>query len=180
MTYIFHAQTRRQDSSIGFGAPVRANMRSGGITNSVVASSLLESVSTIYIRLHVFGEKCDCDSWCLLVICLFKMLQYHNSVQVESGDLIAYGLIPEFIGRFPILVSLSALNEDQLVQVMFWYCMQKASTSKHLILIFLGLLFAIVIVIKCLPWYWFSLETGRIWFGLILELRTTFHQPSLH
>lgn len=37
--------------------------------------------------------------------------------QVESGDLIAYGLIPEFIGRFPILVSLTALNEDQLVQV---------------------------------------------------------------
>ncbi|XP_077224353.1 CLP protease regulatory subunit CLPX1, mitochondrial-like [Tasmannia lanceolata] len=71
---------RRQDSSIGFGAPVRANMRTGGLTNAVVTSSLLESV--------------------------------------ESGDLIAYGLIPEFIGRFPILVSLSALNEDQLVQVL--------------------------------------------------------------
>lgn len=38
-------------------------------------------------------------------------------IQVESSDLIAYGLIPEFIGRFPILVSLSALTEDQLVQV---------------------------------------------------------------
>jgi ATP-dependent protease Clp ATPase subunit len=37
--------------------------------------------------------------------------------QVESSDLIAYGLIPEFIGRFPVLVSLAALNEDQLVQV---------------------------------------------------------------
>ncbi|XP_058108064.1 CLP protease regulatory subunit CLPX1, mitochondrial-like isoform X4 [Magnolia sinica] len=71
---------RRQDSSIGFGAPVRANMRAGGLTNAAVTSSLLESL--------------------------------------ESGDLIAYGLIPEFIGRFPILVSLSALNEDQLVQVM--------------------------------------------------------------
>ncbi|XP_030955524.1 CLP protease regulatory subunit CLPX2, mitochondrial-like isoform X3 [Quercus lobata] len=71
---------RRQDSSIGFGAPVRANMRTGGSTNAVVTSSLLESV--------------------------------------ESGDLIAYGLIPEFVGRFPILVSLSALNEDQLVQVL--------------------------------------------------------------
>ncbi|XP_073114137.1 LOW QUALITY PROTEIN: CLP protease regulatory subunit CLPX1, mitochondrial [Elaeis guineensis] len=71
---------RRHDSSIGFGAPVRANMRTGWLTNAVVASSLLESV--------------------------------------ESSDLIAYGLIPEFIGRFPILVSLSALNEDQLVQVL--------------------------------------------------------------
>ncbi|XP_010682114.2 CLP protease regulatory subunit CLPX1, mitochondrial isoform X1 [Beta vulgaris subsp. vulgaris] len=71
---------RRHDSSIGFGAPVRANMRSGGMTNAVVASSLLETV--------------------------------------ESSDLIAYGLIPEFVGRFPVLVSLSALNEDQLVQVL--------------------------------------------------------------
>ncbi|KAK4375328.1 hypothetical protein RND71_006005 [Anisodus tanguticus] len=69
---------RRQDSSIGFGAPVRANMRTGGITNATITSSLLESA--------------------------------------ESSDFISYGLIPEFIGRFPILVSLSALTEDQLVQ----------------------------------------------------------------
>ncbi|XP_043807218.1 CLP protease regulatory subunit CLPX1, mitochondrial isoform X2 [Manihot esculenta] len=70
---------RRQDSSIGFGAPIRANMRASGITNAAVTSSLLESA--------------------------------------ESTDLVAYGLIPEFISRFPILVSLSALTEDQLVQV---------------------------------------------------------------
>lgn len=37
---------------------------------------------------------------------------------MESSDLIAYGLIPEFIGRFPILVSLSALTEEQLMQVL--------------------------------------------------------------
>ncbi|WCJ18578.1 ATP-dependent Clp protease ATP-binding subunit ClpX [Euphorbia peplus] len=71
---------RRQDSSIGFGAPVRANMRTGRMTDAIITSSLLESV--------------------------------------ESGDLVAYGLIPEFVGRFPVLVSLSALNEDQLVQVL--------------------------------------------------------------
>ncbi|PON60541.1 Clp protease, ATP-binding subunit ClpX [Parasponia andersonii] len=70
---------RRQDSSIGFGAPVRANMRTTGVTSAAITSTLLESV--------------------------------------ESADLIAYGLIPEFIGRFPILVSLSALTEDQLVQL---------------------------------------------------------------
>ncbi|MBA0681025.1 hypothetical protein Goari_012687, partial [Gossypium aridum] len=71
---------RQQDSSIGFGAPVRANMRTSWVTNAAVTSSLLESV--------------------------------------ESSDLIAYGLIPEFIGRFPILVTLSALTEEQLVQVL--------------------------------------------------------------
>ncbi|XP_010482282.1 PREDICTED: CLP protease regulatory subunit CLPX2, mitochondrial-like isoform X2 [Camelina sativa] len=37
---------------------------------------------------------------------------------LQSEDLVAYGLIPEFVGRLPILVSLSALNEDQLVQVL--------------------------------------------------------------
>ncbi|PAN27200.2 hypothetical protein PAHAL_5G064500 [Panicum hallii] len=71
---------RRQDSSIGFGAPIRTNMRSSGASSPMVTSSLLESV--------------------------------------ESGDLVRYGLIPEFIGRLPILVSLAALNEGQLVQVL--------------------------------------------------------------
>ncbi|KAH7278770.1 hypothetical protein KP509_38G055400 [Ceratopteris richardii] len=71
---------RRQASSIGFGAPVRANIRTHGLTDAMITSSLLESV--------------------------------------ESSDLISYGLIPEFIGRFPVLVSLAALNEDQLVQVL--------------------------------------------------------------
>ncbi|KAI5405575.1 CLP protease regulatory subunit clpx1 [Lathyrus oleraceus] len=71
---------RRQDSSIGFGAPVRTKMKAGSITEAAVASSLLGTV--------------------------------------ESSDLIAYGLIPEFVGRFPILVSLSALTENQLIQVL--------------------------------------------------------------
>ena len=44
--------TRRQDSSIGFGAPVRANMRTGGLTNAVVTSSLLESVSMMNFQIY--------------------------------------------------------------------------------------------------------------------------------
>lgn len=71
---------RLKDSSIGFGVPVRENMRACGFTDSAVTSSLLENV--------------------------------------ECGDLIAHGLIPEFVGRFPILAGLSALNEDQLFQVL--------------------------------------------------------------
>ena len=38
--------------------------------------------------------------------------------QLDSTDLIDFGLIPEFVGRFPIHVVLQALTEDQLVQVM--------------------------------------------------------------
>ncbi len=33
-------------------------------------------------------------------------------------DLIKYGLIPEFIGRIPVVTSLSALNEEDLLQVL--------------------------------------------------------------
>ncbi|XP_051208520.1 CLP protease regulatory subunit CLPX1, mitochondrial isoform X2 [Lolium perenne] len=36
---------------------------------------------------------------------------------IENDDLIAYGLTPEFIGRLPIIVGLTHLTEDQLVQV---------------------------------------------------------------
>lgn len=42
-----------------------------------------------------------------------KLLQ-----KVESSDLIAHGLIPEFVGRFPVLVSLEALTEDELCRVL--------------------------------------------------------------
>lgn len=51
--------------------------------------------------------------------CLIKraLIIIVNWLQLQSEDLVAYGLIPEFVGRLPILVSLSALNEDQLVQV---------------------------------------------------------------
>ncbi|RRT39600.1 hypothetical protein B296_00023040 [Ensete ventricosum] len=61
-----------------FGAPVRANMRSGGLTNALATSSLLESVSS------------------------------NNNFNLQE----------KFVGRFPILVSLSSLSEDQLVQVL--------------------------------------------------------------
>lgn len=53
--------------------------------------------------------------------------------QVESSDLIAYGLIPEFVGRFPILVNLSALTEDQLVQVNYFFLLYPTCASNSVI-----------------------------------------------
>eukprot|EP00891_Asterochloris_glomerata_P007459 jgi/Astpho2/7459/Aster-02038 len=38
--------------------------------------------------------------------------------QVEQTDLINYGLIPEFVGRFPIITALSALSRSELRAVM--------------------------------------------------------------
>lgn len=39
-------------------------------------------------------------------------------MEVESLDLVRYGLIPEFVGRFPITVPLKSLGQDELVQVL--------------------------------------------------------------
>lgn len=38
--------------------------------------------------------------------------------QVEPEDLIKYGLIPEFIGRLPVLTMLDELDEAQLIQIL--------------------------------------------------------------
>lgn len=38
--------------------------------------------------------------------------------RVEPEDLIKYGLIPEFIGRLPVVATLEELDEDALVQIL--------------------------------------------------------------
>ena len=38
--------------------------------------------------------------------------------RVESRDLMSYGMIPEFVGRFPVTVSLMSLNRDSLVDIL--------------------------------------------------------------
>lgn len=37
---------------------------------------------------------------------------------VETEDLIKYGMIPEFVGRLPVVVTLNELKQDQLVEVL--------------------------------------------------------------
>ena len=38
--------------------------------------------------------------------------------QLEPEDLIKYGLIPEFIGRMPIIATLNELDENSLVKIL--------------------------------------------------------------
>ncbi|WP_044470144.1 ATP-dependent protease ATP-binding subunit ClpX [Mannheimia massilioguelmaensis] len=38
--------------------------------------------------------------------------------QIETEDLIKYGLIPEFIGRLPVVAPLSELDENALIQIL--------------------------------------------------------------
>lgn len=37
---------------------------------------------------------------------------------IQVGDLMRYGFLPEFIGRFPVLAKLHALSEAEMVHVM--------------------------------------------------------------
>ena len=37
---------------------------------------------------------------------------------MESLDLVKFGLIPEFVGRFPVTVPLRSLGRDELVRVL--------------------------------------------------------------
>ena len=37
---------------------------------------------------------------------------------VEPGDLIKYGLIPEFVGRLPVLATLEELDKDALIRIL--------------------------------------------------------------
>jgi ATP-dependent Clp protease ATP-binding subunit ClpX len=38
--------------------------------------------------------------------------------QIMPGDLLKYGLIPEFVGRLPVIVTLNALDEEALVTIL--------------------------------------------------------------
>ena len=38
--------------------------------------------------------------------------------ECEARDLIEFGMIPEFVGRLPVLVSFESLNADMLVQIL--------------------------------------------------------------
>ncbi|HIA08677.1 MAG TPA: ATP-dependent Clp protease ATP-binding subunit ClpX [Chromatiaceae bacterium] len=39
-------------------------------------------------------------------------------IEVEPEDLVRYGLIPEFVGRLPVLATLEELDEDALIQIL--------------------------------------------------------------
>src|SRR5881296_3445542 len=39
-------------------------------------------------------------------------------IYLISDDLLKYGLIPEFVGRLPVAVSLDSLNKDALIRIL--------------------------------------------------------------
>jgi ATP-dependent Clp protease ATP-binding subunit ClpX len=39
-------------------------------------------------------------------------------LQGEARDLIEFGMIPEFVGRFPVVVPFHSLNEEMLMKIL--------------------------------------------------------------
>ncbi|KAJ2844146.1 ATP-binding protein [Coemansia brasiliensis] len=83
---------RISKASIGFGNPVR---RAGDTTTPI-------DMQAIGVGPVSFDEAP-----------VFNPLEY-----VEPGDLVKFGLIPEFIGRLPVVTSVGALTRDALVRVL--------------------------------------------------------------
>jgi ATP-dependent Clp protease ATP-binding subunit ClpX len=48
----------------------------------------------------------------------FQKKEIVNDLTILPADLIKFGLIPEFIGRFPVITQLASLTEDDLVRIM--------------------------------------------------------------
>lgn len=38
--------------------------------------------------------------------------------KIEAQDLIEFGMIPEFVGRLPVLVSINSLSEESLIRIL--------------------------------------------------------------
>ncbi len=47
-----------------------------------------------------------------------KVTLTESFAKVEPEDLVKYGLIPEFIGRLPVVATLTELDEDALIQIL--------------------------------------------------------------
>ena len=47
-----------------------------------------------------------------------KSQHYSEETQVEPEDLIKYGMIPEFVGRLPVVSMLSELSEEEMLDIL--------------------------------------------------------------
>ena len=95
----------------------------------------------LIVRIHVF-EGSEADSEALLNVIdtacegEFKnaqeMLEKEWMKHVTGHDLIKFGIIPELIGRLPVITALSDLSEDDLVRVLTEPKNSLISQYKHL------------------------------------------------
>ncbi|XP_060854691.1 ATP-dependent Clp protease ATP-binding subunit clpX-like, mitochondrial [Rhopalosiphum padi] len=103
---------RTNQNSLGFGAEIDSEM------GSRRAAAEADRVASTASYTDIEKENAERDG-------LLK--------KVEPRDLIQFGMIPEFVGRFPVLVPFHSLNRNLLVQIL---TEPKNSTVKQFKLLF--------------------------------------------
>ncbi|XP_068910318.1 ATP-dependent Clp protease ATP-binding subunit clpX-like, mitochondrial isoform X2 [Tenebrio molitor] len=87
-------QRRNNENYLGFGAPVSASQGRRAVSQQ---AALYQSSQT--------AEEENLEKDAALK-------------QVQARDLIDFGMIPEFVGRFPVLVPFHSLNKNMLVRIL--------------------------------------------------------------
>ncbi|KAJ2516337.1 ATP-binding protein [Coemansia sp. RSA 1939] len=95
-------------ASIGFGNPVRRL----GDTSTPVDLKAMNIMPISFDEANSSGSS-GSGGGSGSASAPFNPLDY-----AEPGDLMKFGLIPEFIGRLPVVTSVGALNKDALVRVL--------------------------------------------------------------
>lgn len=100
--------------SIGFGSPIRSSsssfsLSSGGRDSTISVKAGSDESKLFEKHLPFFAPQSPDQP---------ALTEFNPLDLVEPTDLQTYGLIPELVGRIPVLAALSALDEDALVRVL--------------------------------------------------------------
>ncbi|KAJ2938451.1 hypothetical protein O0L34_g12890 [Tuta absoluta] len=87
-------QRRNNEKYLGFGAWDSRSGRRAALAAAAADASPLDSAT---------AENEERDAWLR---------------KVQARDLIDFGMIPEFVGRFPVLVPFHSLSQDLLVRIL--------------------------------------------------------------
>lgn len=127
------------------GASMARDVSGEGVQQALLGllQGKVASVSVQAGRKQPGGESVQIDTTDILFVCagafsgLEKIIDERNNVEsvgfhgairkksmvksydkVEVDDMIKFGMIPEFIGRLPVMVTLNELTEEELVQTL--------------------------------------------------------------
>ncbi|PVU99817.1 hypothetical protein BB559_000379 [Furculomyces boomerangus] len=104
-----HVLDRTAKGSIGFNNPIRNKRTHDSEDIFSNFKSRFDPISPINSQLENSGNFKDIDSY----ESIFNPLDY-----VEPEDLINFGMIPEFVGRVPVVASVSELTLAELVRIL--------------------------------------------------------------
>lgn len=101
------------------GAEVYVPLK-GSRKNSTTETILFDTTHVLFVCGGAFGSIVDYDNKKDKSISMgfLSKDEVQDQKEVEAKDLINFGLIPEFMGRIPVIASLNKLDIDDLVRVL--------------------------------------------------------------